>query len=62
MLHGENKAALDVARRTESLVVDLGARYEQYGMTEEALWERLEQNEWKDSTWSRLIQRELPDI
>jgi len=62
VLRGENKAAMDVARRAGSLVVDLGARYEQYGVTEEALWERLEQTEWKESTWSRLIQRELPDV
>lgn len=61
VLHGENKAALDVARRG-SLTVDLGARYEQYGMNDEVLWERLDQTEWKDSTWSRLLQRELPDI
>lgn len=62
VLHGENKAALEVARRRESLTVDLGARYEQYGMNDEVLWDRLDQTEWKDSTWSRLIQRELPDI
>ncbi|KAG9019120.1 hypothetical protein FRB90_006188 [Tulasnella sp. 427] len=63
VLHGENKAALEVARRTESSsTVDLGARYEQYGMNDEVLWDRLDQTEWKDSTWGRLIQRELPDI
>jgi len=63
VLHGENKAALEVARRS-SLTgeVDMGARYEQYGLTEEALWDRLESTEWKESTWSRLIQRELPDV
>ncbi|KAG8871691.1 hypothetical protein FRB97_008391 [Tulasnella sp. 331] len=64
LLHGENKAALEVARRSSSAGVDvgLGARYEQYGLTEEALWDRLESTEWKESTWSRLIQRELPDV
>lgn len=32
VLKGENKAALDVARRT-GMPVDLSARYEQYGMS-----------------------------
>jgi len=54
VLRGENKAAMEVARRAGPLRVDLGARYEQYGVTEEALWDRLEQTEWKESTWSRL--------
>jgi hypothetical protein len=33
-------------------------------MSEEALWERLGAMDdwWKDSTWTRLIQRELPDL
>ncbi|KAG8930375.1 hypothetical protein FRC02_004292 [Tulasnella sp. 418] len=63
VLQGENKAAKEVARRS-GVMVDLGARYEQYGMTEESLWERIESMDewWKESTWSRLIQRELPDI
>jgi len=63
VLRGENKAALEVAKRT-GIAVDQGARYEQYGMTEEALWERVAEMDewWRESTWLRLIQRELPDL
>lgn len=59
---GEDKAAFEVARR-DGLV--LGAfKYEVYGIDEENLWEEIEelQKWWKESTWTRLIQRELPDI
>jgi hypothetical protein len=59
---GENKAALDVASR-EGRPLD-GGRYEIYGVDEETVWERIDsmQDWWKDSTWARLIQRELPDL
>ncbi|KAG8766333.1 hypothetical protein FRC15_006464 [Serendipita sp. 397] len=69
VLKGESKAAVEAAKRaagaagTEIHLVDLGARYEVYGLDEETIWERLEESEewWKESTWSRLILRELPD-
>ncbi|KAJ7070893.1 rab-GTPase-TBC domain-containing protein, partial [Mycena amicta] len=62
LLRGENKAALDVARR-EGRSLD-GGKYELYGVDEETLWERIDNMHdwWKDSTWMRLIQRELPDL
>jgi TBC1 domain family member 14 len=67
VLRGESKAAVEVAKRATgntTEVVDLGARYEVYGLDEETLWERLEASEewWRESTWARLIQRELPDL
>ncbi|KAG8782495.1 hypothetical protein FRC12_020756 [Ceratobasidium sp. 428] len=63
VLRGENRAALEVAKRS-GVKIDASARYEQYGMSEEVLWERIQGMEewWKDTTWSRLIQRELPDV
>ncbi|KAK7064109.1 Tbc1 domain family member 14 [Favolaschia claudopus] len=62
LLRGENKAALDVATR-EGRPLD-GGRYEIYGVDEETVWDRIDsmQDWWKDSTWTRLIQRELPDL
>lgn len=59
---GENKAALEVARR-EGRSLN-GGKYEIYGIDEEALWERIEfmNDWWKENTWNRLLQRELPDI
>nr|GAT58993.1 TBC1 domain family member 14 [Mycena chlorophos] len=62
LLRGENKPALDVARR-EGRPLD-GGKYEIYGLDEESLWDRIDSMHdwWKDSTWLRLIQRELPDI
>ncbi|KAJ6621221.1 rab-GTPase-TBC domain-containing protein [Mycena sp. CBHHK59/15] len=62
LLRGVNKAALDVARR-EGRPLD-GGKYEIYGVDEETLWDRIDsmQDWWKDSTWGRLIQRELPDL
>lgn len=58
---GENKAALEVAKR-DGRALD-GGKYDIYGIDEETLWERIEEMEdwWKESTWARLIQRELPD-
>ncbi|KAF8260732.1 rab-GTPase-TBC domain-containing protein [Lactarius quietus] len=62
LLRGENKAALEVARR-EGRAMD-GGKYEIYGLDEEALWDRIDamNDWWKESTWTRLLQRELPDI
>ncbi|CAE6458144.1 unnamed protein product [Rhizoctonia solani] len=64
VLRGENKAALEAAKRSGMISVDQSARYEQYGMNEEVLWVQIVGMEewWKESTWSRLIQRELPDV
>lgn len=62
LLRGKNKAALEVAKR-EGRLLD-GAKYEIYGVDEETLWERIDSMEdwWKESTWKRLTQRELPDL
>ncbi|PBL00599.1 RabGAP/TBC [Armillaria gallica] len=62
LLKGENKAAIDVATR-EGQKLD-GGKYEIYGVDEETLWERIDSMDdwWKESTWTRLIQRELPDL
>ncbi|CAG8602436.1 14299_t:CDS:2 [Acaulospora colombiana] len=66
VLRGESRAAVHIAMRTAAVseIVDLGARYEVYGLNEESLWDRIESSEewWKESTWLRLIQRELPDM
>ncbi|TFK56724.1 RabGAP/TBC [Heliocybe sulcata] len=62
LLKGENKAALEVAKRDGRPLN--GGKYEIYGVDEETLWERIDSMEdwWKESTWTRLIQRELPDF
>ncbi|KXN88808.1 TBC1 domain family member 14 [Leucoagaricus sp. SymC.cos] len=62
LLRGENKAAIEVAKR-EGQTLN-GGKYEIYGVDEETLWERIDAMEdwWKESTWTRLIQRELPDL
>jgi len=62
LLSGENKPALEVAKR-DARPLD-GGKYEIYGVDEETLWERLDSMEgwWKESTWTRLIHRELPDL
>ncbi|KZO95461.1 RabGAP/TBC [Calocera viscosa TUFC12733] len=41
-----------------------GGRYAQYGMSEEAVFDRIAAIDewWKENTWMRLIQRELPDL
>jgi len=62
LLRGENKAALEVAKRDDRPLD--GGKYEIYGVDEETLWERIDSMDdwWKESTWTRLIQRELPDL
>lgn len=66
VLKGESTAAIEVAKRASAInnITDLGARYEVYGLDEETLWERIDASEewWRDTTWARLIQRELPDL
>lgn len=59
---GENKAAIEVARR-ENRALD-GGKYEIYGVDEETLWDRIKSMDewWRETTWRRLIQRELPDL
>ena len=59
---GENKPALEVAKRDGRPLN--GAKYEIYNVDEETLWERLDAMDewWRESTWTRLIQRELPDL
>jgi TBC1 domain family member 14 len=59
---GEHHAAIEVARRLNSDLND--GKYVIYGVNEETLWQSIEEVEfwWKDSTWARLVQRELPDV
>jgi len=62
VLRGLHPAATEVARRVDS---DLeNGKYSIFGVNEESLWQCIEEVEgwWKDSTWTRLVQRELPDI
>lgn len=68
VLKGESRAALEIAKRElrspsqvdQKYVIP---RYDIYGLTEENVWERvMETTEWwKESTWQRLLLRELPD-
>ncbi|KAI0639975.1 rab-GTPase-TBC domain-containing protein [Trametes polyzona] len=62
LLRGENKAALEVAKREGRLLNN--GKYEIYGVDEENLWERIDSMDewWRESTWKRLIERELPDL
>lgn len=41
-----------------------GGKYEIYGVDEETLWDRIESMDewWRETTWRRLTQRELPDL
>ena len=59
---GENEAAIQAATRN-GLTLG-GGKYEIYGLDENQLWDRINATEdaCKESTWIRLIQRELPDI
>jgi TBC1 domain family member 14 len=61
-IRGENKAALAVAAR-EGVQLN-GGKYEIYRVDEEVLWERINGMDewWKETTWQRLLQRELPDV
>lgn len=61
LLRGENKAALEVAKR-ERIPTD-GPKYTIYGVDEDVLWDKIESMDgwWKDTTWKRLVLRELPD-
>ncbi|KAG9314087.1 hypothetical protein JVU11DRAFT_4868 [Chiua virens] len=62
LLRGENKAAIEVAKR-DGRALD-GGKYEIYGVDEETLWDRIDSMDewWREMTWRRLTQRELPDV
>jgi len=62
VLKGEYPAAAEIARRSE-IDLDNGI-YSIYGVDDETLWQCIDEVEtwWKDSTWTRLVQRELPDV
>ncbi|KIJ53482.1 hypothetical protein M422DRAFT_154980 [Sphaerobolus stellatus SS14] len=70
VLKGESHAALEVFRREAPAAFIgphgeiIGPKYEIYGANEETVWQRItEMSEWwKESTWQRLIIRELPDL
>ena len=53
---------MEVAKR-DGRLPDNG-KYDIYGVDEETLWERIESMDewWRESTWKRLIERELPDL
>ena len=53
---------MEVAKR-DGRTIDNG-KYEIYSLDEESLWERIESMDewWRESTWKRLIERELPDL
>jgi hypothetical protein len=59
---GRHRVATEVALR-EGISPDDGL-YAIYGLDEYVLFERMGELDiwWKDSTWQRLLQRELPDI
>lgn len=61
-IRGQDKAAIEVAKREDRPLN--GGKYEIYGIDEETLWERIDSMEdwWRESTWKRLTQRELPDL
>lgn len=52
---------MEVAKR-ERIPMD-GPKYAIYGVDEDTLWDKIESMDgwWKDTTWKRLVLRELPD-
>jgi TBC1 domain family member 14 len=69
VLKGESRAAVEIARRNAPSTFSptgevVGPKYTVYSINEESVWERLTEMAawWKDSTWQRLIVRELPDL
>lgn len=55
-----------MARRTGALRPETegAGKYAHYGVDEESVWARIIEMDdwWKESTWKRLLQRELPDL
>lgn len=62
---GDDRGARLVAARVNGLEdveqVSVEETYEQYGCDEDAIFEALKQMEWKESTFLRLVERELPE-
>ena len=52
---------MEVARR-ERVLTD-GPKYVIYGIDEDVLWDKIESMDgwWKETTWERLVLRELPE-
>jgi hypothetical protein len=74
VFRGEDRGARAIVARAKGLVLPEEGEeaagfegvgpdevYEQYGATEEALFDVLQNMEWKEATWTRLVERELPE-
>lgn len=70
---GTDRGALGVVRRDKGLLladggvdpegrVETDEVYTEMGATEERVFEGLERLEWKEETWARLVERELPEV
>ncbi|GAA5942586.1 hypothetical protein JCM3775_000267 [Rhodotorula graminis] len=73
VFRGTDRGALGVVRRDKGLIladgsVDPDGRvetdevYAEMGATEERVFEGLARLEWKEETWARLVERELPEV
>ena len=69
MLEGRNRATLAIKERererarlrNEPILEGLDGKLSVFGLNEEALFDWLESDGWKESRFDRLVQRELPD-
>jgi hypothetical protein len=65
VFRGEDKGAVAVVRRTkerdESGKIEIEEVFEEMGCTESAIFERLQKLDFKEDSWERLVERELPD-
>lgn len=69
VLEGRNRATLAITERErerarlkgEAVQEDLDGKMSVFGLTEEALFEYLDGDQWKESRFERLVLREMPD-
>ena len=66
LFRGEDKGAIAVISRdrdkdSDATHVDPDEVYVQCGATEEAIFAALNAMAWKETTWTRIVARELPD-
>jgi hypothetical protein len=70
ILEGRNPASLAIVAREKERARQKGLTYEEevdgalsvFHVDEKAIFDRLAEDQWKESRYERLAQRELPDI
>lgn len=58
---GRDKGAMAIASRERNQEPSIVSVYDEMGCTEDAIFQAIEELDWREESWARLVERELPD-